>query len=424
MNKIYFYIAHQIGVLATIRAVAFLNRLVNTAVIDYKHIENVKSGEPCALYIHMPFCHEPLCAFCCFIRYPYDKKLNALYIDALKKELEWIITTVGNFRRPSVYFGGGTPTIDMAGLAEVIDLIRSYLGSVNITVEANPRDVNNDAVKILRELNVTRLSIGVQSLNRKRLTTLGRLNHTLDDVFRAVEAAKGRFKTVNIDILWGAPGDDVDTVRSEAKNALSLGLDQVTFYPLMPPAPPRLSRNISEGGPWHPEEPALYMAILVEALAHNYHPATPWCMERGAGIIDEYVVECVDFLAAGISGIGRLNGYVYLNTFDVTKYIKLVGRRGFSAVRSIKASNMENALYYALSRLFGRIFSPKDLWKFGVSGVLLSTVLNVVLSVIGERKDEYYELKTPGALYLLHAAQKGVYMAVNALRRKGLRYQI
>ncbi|MFB6490358.1 MAG: radical SAM protein [Thermoproteus sp. AZ2] len=418
-------LARLLGVVATLRASAFLRRLAEGAADEAQHVEAVRSSGACALYVHMPFCHTPLCSFCCFVRYPYNKRLNARYMVAAKKEVEWLLTSAEDLKISSVYFGGGTPTIDVEGLAGLVDLVRGHLGGgVEVAVEANPRDIDDKAVEALRSVGVARLSIGAQSLDGRRLVKLGRLNHTVADTLRAVEAARGKFKTVNLDILWGAPGDDLKAVREEAARALSLGVDQVTFYPLMPPAPPRLGEDISRGGPWHPEEPSLYAAILGEALSRGYNPATPWCMEKSKGLIDEYVVECDDFLAAGVSGIGRLNGYVYLNTFNVERYIKLVERRGFSAVRAVRASGLENALYYASTRLFGLSLCLRDLKKFGGPGALLSAALGAALPLIGEGAGGCYRLKTPEALYLMHAAQKGIYMAVNSLRRWGIKAQV
>ncbi len=418
-----------LGPLVTKRVESFFEKIEASNLNGEKHVKYLASLEPgdYALYVHMPFCHTPLCKFCCFVRYAYEPKAYTDYMAAIKKEAEWLATIAENPRIQVVYIGGGTPSINVYSLAEFIDLLRSYYGrAISVSTEASPLDINDDAVSVLRSVGVTRLSIGVQALRDDRLRELGRLHHSVEHSLEAVRAARGKFKTLNIDMLWGVKSDTPEIIREEASKALELGADQVTFYPLMPAPGLREYERRRREGPWHPHERLLYQVILEEAARHGYKPATPWCMDKGSELVDEYIVDYDKFLAIGLSGIARLGKYVYVNTFSVNKYVKLVYERGFSAIRGLEVAPSEDLLYYLSTQLFGLRFCPQEIIKrFGDNAVKMASLISSVLHMLGEEPSENkcYEIKQPQSLYLLHVMQRGIYMGVNALREWGMRTQ-
>ena len=418
-----------LGPLVTKRVESFFEKIEASNLNGEKHVKYLASLEPgdYALYVHMPFCHTPLCKFCCFVRYAYEPKAYTDYMAAIKKEAEWLATIAENPRIQVVYIGGGTPSINVYSLAEFIDLLRSYYGrAISVSTEASPLDINDDAVSVLRSVGVTRLSIGVQALRDDRLRELGRLHHSVEHSLEAVRAARGKFKTLNIDMLWGVKSDTPEIIREEASKALELGADQVTFYPLMPAPGLREYERRRREGPWHPHERLLYQVILEEAARHGYKPATPWCMDKGSELVDEYIVDYDKFLAIGLSGIARLGKYVYVNTFSVNKYVKLVYERGFSAIRGLEVAPSEDLLYYLSTQLFGLRFCPQEIIKrFGDNAVKMASLISSVLHMLGEEPSENkcYEIKQPQSLYLLNVMQRGIYMGVNALREWGMRTQ-
>ena len=418
-----------LGPLVTKRTENFFKKVEESKLDEKAHVKYLAALEPgdYALYVHMPFCHTPLCKFCCFVRYAYESKAYNDYMAAIKREAEWLAEVAENPRVRVVYIGGGTPSINVYSLAEFIDVLRSYYGrGISVSTEASPLDIDDEAVSVLRSASVTRLSIGVQALSDKRLRELGRLHHDVSHSLRAVESARGKFATLNIDMLWGVKSDTPGIVREEAGKAFSLGADQVTFYPLMPAPGLREYERRRREGPWHPLEPLLYTSILEEASRHKYFPATAWCMDRGSELVDEYIIDYDKFLAIGLSGIARLGRYVYVNTFSVSRYVKLVYERGFSAIRGLFVSPSEDLLYYVSTRLFGLRFCPGEVvTRFGDQAKQLVSAITAALRMLGEEpgRDKCYEIKRPGTLYLLHVMQRGIYMGVNAFREWGLRTQ-
>jgi coproporphyrinogen III oxidase-like Fe-S oxidoreductase len=405
----------------------FFRSLTRMRVEPGEHVRVLRGLEGVyALYTHMPFCMPPLCRFCCFVRYPFNARRYSEYMKALHRELEWLASTVEGAKIAELYVGGGTPTVNVYALAEYLDHVRSHFGrSILISVEANPRDVDDEAVSILRSAGVSRLSIGVQALDPRRLVELGRFNNTVEDSLRAVEAARGRFETLNIDMVWGVRGDNPERVYCEAVNALELGASQVTFYPLMPAPGLRRLERMRREGPWHPLDAEMYEAILRAALERGYHPATAWCMDRGSRLIDEYVVDYDRFLALGVSGIGRLGGYAYVNTFSVERYVKLVSERGHSAVLGGWVGRLSDTLYKLSTKAFGLRWPPSSFEDYDAAGRFFEKLGSLVLRLSGGRWSQgRIEATAAGGLYVVHCMQRSLYMAVNMLREWGMKMQV
>ncbi len=168
----------------------------------------------------------------------------------------------------------------------------------------------------------------------------------------------------------------------------------------------------------------MYLAVLREAQRAGYQPSTPWCMSRpGTVMIDEYVVDNEWFLALGASAVGRLPGYVYANSFNPSRYIRLVEARGFSARYAARPRRDEEAAYTASTVLFGlRWRSGLLATRYGAVGAALDAYIEASLRLLGEAPGPsgQWSLSRPGTLYALHAAQRSLYMAMNRFRRLGM----
>jgi coproporphyrinogen III oxidase-like Fe-S oxidoreductase len=374
---------------------------------------------PVGLYVHIPFCHTPLCRFCCFVRQPYREEDARLYRRAVLAEIENQASLAEDAALTSIYVGGGTPSIDPPLLAEILDHALESWGasrsSVVVSVEANPRDVDDDFISMLRG-RVDRPSLGAQATTPERLQRLGRLNSTPGDLARALEASLGRIHTVNIDIVWGLPGEDPEETRREAARALGLGADQVTFYPIMPTPATRRWLEANAAGPWSPSEPESYAAILDEARRSGYRPSTPWCMSRSdTAPVDEYIVDTPWFIAAGPSGISRLPGYVSVNRLNTRLYADRVARAGLGTGYAIAPTPLEDALYTAQTMLFGLRWRTGTLAQaYGRQGAALEAYIEASLRLLGETPEPHgtWRLENPATLYALHRSQHSLYTAL------------
>jgi hypothetical protein len=187
----------------------------------------------------------------------------------------------------------------------------------------------------------------------------------------------------------------------------------------------RKIEKVRREGPWHPLEPRLYESILRAAFEAGYRPATPWCMDRGSRLIDEYVVDYDKFIALGVSGIGRLGDYMYVNTFSVEKYVRLVGERGFSTVIGSRVGRSSDMLYKMSTRVFGLKWPPGCSEEYGLLGWLVEKLGSLLLKIAGAKWSKgMLQPDAAGGLYVVHCMQRGLYMGVNMLREWGMKMQV
>ncbi len=190
---------------------------------------------PIGLYIHIPFC-QTKCTYCNFNTYARLEGLIPEYVQALVKEVRLWGSDLDRTQVRSVFFGGGTPSwINADALAHIIDAANSafqVLPDAEVTVEANPGDVNSDTLSRWREMGVNRISIGVQSFDDDLLKLLTR-RHTSAEATRAVRLVKqAGFQSVSIDLMYGLPTQSMDTWRSTLDQALDLQSPHISMYAL------------------------------------------------------------------------------------------------------------------------------------------------------------------------------------------------
>ena len=165
--------------------------------------------EGLGLYVHIPFCRE-LCGFCPYCKVQYDRAACDRYLDRLIREIHLVGGQLpGRKRVTSLYFGGGTPALAAGRLKEVMEAIEAhFIITEGVGVELHPEDVVPSVLRILRDVGVTRISIGVQSFQRKFQGLLGRRPVDLPALREALSQV--HFETVSMDFIFALPGQDLD----------------------------------------------------------------------------------------------------------------------------------------------------------------------------------------------------------------------
>ena len=187
-----------------------------------------------SLYFHIPFCSTK-CSYCAFNTYIHLEHLVPRFITALAREVE--IVGAGQRRTVgTIFFGGGTPSLlTPAQFETVLDAARRHfdvLPSAEISLEANPNDLNRDYLLALRRLGFNRLSIGMQTANANELQLFHR-RHDNDAVARAVSAARGAgFDNINLDLIYGFPHQTMDSWETTLTQMLRLQPEHVSLYAL------------------------------------------------------------------------------------------------------------------------------------------------------------------------------------------------
>jgi oxygen-independent coproporphyrinogen-3 oxidase len=184
-----------------------------------------------SLYLHIPFCQRK-CAYCDFNSYPGQEGLFDDYVTGLAREMEM----AGPAGVQTVYIGGGTPTVlPLSLLARLLAGVRRAFqveAGAELSIEANPGTVDAAGLAGLRALGLNRLSLGVQSFDDGELQVLGRI-HTAAEAERALAAARrAGFDNVNLDLIYGLPGQALATWERTLARALALQPDHLSLYAL------------------------------------------------------------------------------------------------------------------------------------------------------------------------------------------------
>lgn len=190
---------------------------------------------PLALYVHLPWCVRK-CPYCDFNSHERGGTLpEEEYLQALTRDLEGSLPSVWGRRIQSIFIGGGTPSLfSAAAIDELLASIRARLTvepDVEITLEANPGTAEAARFRGYRDAGVNRLSLGVQSFDDAMLRALGRI-HCADEARRAIEMALSAFGNVNIDLMYGLPGQALEQARADIEEGVRFGTAHFSAYQL------------------------------------------------------------------------------------------------------------------------------------------------------------------------------------------------
>ena len=203
------------------------------------------------LYVHIPFCASR-CPYCDFATAPATTALRSRYLDALGREIAREGELLGRPRLRTVFFGGGTPSLlEPAEIVALGDALRDafVLRPREMTLEANPATLDRARLDAWLALGLTRLSLGAQSFDPDGLRALGR-THQPEDSAAAVGVARDAGLDLNLDLIFGWPGQTLSTWGRDLETAAALNPDHVSCYPLELRLDPEGSVPNWPGGGW------------------------------------------------------------------------------------------------------------------------------------------------------------------------------
>ncbi|NLW09028.1 MAG: radical SAM family heme chaperone HemW [Firmicutes bacterium] len=287
-------------------------------------------AKPLAVYLHIPFCRQK-CGYCDFLSFAGREDLFRPYLEALVQE----IRLLAGERPPvaTVYIGGGTPTLlsgeDLASLLQEVKAATWLDPAAEITVEANPGTVTLEQLRVLRAAGVNRLSIGAQAGQDKFLRLLGR-SHTAAQTGATVAAARAAgFTNINLDLIYGLPGQAVAEWRESLEWAVALEPDHLSCYCLQLAPEVPLAKAIAAGHyrPVVEEEiVAMYyetLRILAQAGYEQYELAN-FARKGYECRHNLFYWEYRDYLGLGLGSHSFLSGERRVNEEDFPNYFAKV----------------------------------------------------------------------------------------------------
>ncbi len=204
-------------------------------VLGETTLSGLKNPPPLSLYIHIPWCVKK-CPYCDFNSHESKQEIpEKRYVAALIADLEQSVPRVYGRKIKSVFFGGGTPSLFSAeSIDEILSAVRMLTPldyGAEITLEANPGTVDTAHFLGYKQAGVNRVSLGVQSFNADYLKALGRI-HDDKQAIQAAELALKTFERVNLDVMYALPNQSLEHALQDAKQAVALNPDHLSFYHL------------------------------------------------------------------------------------------------------------------------------------------------------------------------------------------------
>jgi oxygen-independent coproporphyrinogen-3 oxidase len=208
------------------------------------------------LYIHIPFCKQA-CSYCDFY-FSTRKQLLAPFVDALIAELHtYRNTPYAQQTFTTLYFGGGTPSLlSEHQLEDIIDTVNDVFKTdfAEVTIEMNPDNVTLKYLRSLLRLGINRVSMGVQSFDSDLLTFMHRA-HSREEALNALEAIeKTGFPSYTADLIYGNPGQTVETLKNDIQTLLSFQPPHISAYSLTIEPNTRLGKQVDLGRIKPPED--------------------------------------------------------------------------------------------------------------------------------------------------------------------------
>ena len=287
------------------------------------------------VYIHIPFCKQK-CFYCDFPSFAGRERFIDSYLAALGRELELAAEKYGEQGRlkpATVYVGGGTPSLlalnQMEGLFAAIDKHINLDFVDEFTIEANPGTLTVDKLRLMKATGVNRLSIGVQSLDDDCLKTIGRI-HTAQEVVESVRMAQEKgFDNISIDLMYGLPGQTMETLKASVEKALTLDVQHISIYGLQLEEGTVFSRQQEMGKLQLPddEQVEIMYDYITEVLPLNDYTRYEISNYALPGFESKHNClywQDVSYLGFGAGAHSYWQGSRYENPADIEQYISRI----------------------------------------------------------------------------------------------------
>ncbi len=337
---------------------------------------------PLGLYLHIPFCRKR-CKFCYFRVYT-DKAAPDVerYVSALAREIELVsrLGVMGGRPFRFVYFGGGTPSfLSARQLTSLVDRLRANINwqhAEEVTFECEPGTLSQPKLATLKELGVTRLSLGVENFSDAILEENGRA-HLSAEIYKAWDwIAALDFPNVNIDLISGMVGETWDNWKDCIRRTIELSPDSVTIYQMELPFNTVYSRDIlgnqveTPVADW-PTKRAWQNYAYDALLAAGYQISSAYTLVKDKAKVNfsyrDNLWRGSDLLATGVASFGHVSGVHYQNLTEWGNYLESLEAGELPLYRGLRPTPHQLLVRELILQLkTGQIHAGYFRQKFGV----------------------------------------------------------
>lgn len=322
------------------------------------------------IYVHIPFCDHK-CIYCDFYSITTDKSKKR-FLDCLISEMRWYSRNTPKAPRtfPSIFFGGGTPSLlDPETIGYIINEIKSLFRlapDAEITLETNPGTVDAQKLKEFLRAGVNRLSVGIQSFHAHDLQFLTRI-HDAETAKQTVRsAAEAGFGNISVDLIFNLPGQTPELWKQNLDEALSLPIQHLSAYSLILEKGTILNKMVLDGKVKIQDtdhDAALYELTMQHLTGNGFeqYEVSNFCRPGYRCTHNLLYWERKEYFGFGPSAHGFINGKRYHNMSGLNLYLNKIGETGHAVIGEEFPDHIQAAEEYLMLGLRSTGFSMKKL---------------------------------------------------------------
>ena len=280
------------------------------------------------LYIHVPFCHR-ICPYCSFYKHTFGNINQSELVDSVLNEISIRAQNL-ELNIETIYLGGGTPTaLSPKNLETLLTGINKKInpsGLVEWVIEANPSTFDLNKAKLIKNNNITRVSLGIQSWNLSTLKTLGR-DHDPDEAEKSFEILRScKFKSLNIDLMFSVPGQSLKSWTSDLHRTIKIKPDHISAYNLNYEEDTEYFEKLKSGDfNENPEKDEKLFKSAMEVLrgsGYEHYEISNYALPGHQSEHNKAYWSGADYLGIGPGAFSTVHGKRWRNVADTAKYIE------------------------------------------------------------------------------------------------------
>lgn len=335
-------------------------------------IINTMQKKPTSAYVHIPFCTQ-ICYYCDFSKVFIKNQPVDSYLEHLLQEFH----SYDIQKLRTLYIGGGTPTALSAPQLEVLldGLTKNLDLSVleELTIEANPGDLDEDKIAVLKNSAVNRVSLGVQTFDDKMLKKIGR-SHLERDIYENIDRLKlAGFDNISIDLIYALPGQTMDQVKDNVAKAIALDIPHMSLYSLILENHTVFMNRMRRGKLPLPKEEVEaemfeYIIAELERAGFEHYEISNFSKPGFESHHNLMYWDNAEYYGIGAGASGYINGVRYKNHGPIRHYLKAVeeGNARINEEYLSQREQMEEEMFLGLRKKSG-VSMKRFEEKFGTS---------------------------------------------------------
>ncbi len=329
-------------------------------------------AKPSSAYVHIPFCTQ-ICYYCDFSKVFIKNQPVDAYLEHLIQETRSY--EIGKLR--TLYIGGGTPTAlsaqQLAYLLTELPKVMDLSKVEEFTIEANPGDLDPDKIAVLKDSQVNRVSLGVQTFDNKMLKKIGR-SHQEQDIYDNIRHLKqAGFDNISIDLIYALPGQTMDQVKENVAKAIDLDIPHMSLYSLILENHTVFMNRMRRGKlplPKEELEAEMFEYIIeeLEKAGFEHYEISNFSKPGFESRHNLVYWDNAEYYGLGAGASGYIDGIRYKNHGPIRHYLEAVeaGKARITEEHLTLEEKMEEELFLGLRKKTG-VSKARFEEKFGVS---------------------------------------------------------